>query len=311
MANQDPLGRSRYFHHASAFGIAAQIDRPIQQTIPTQAAVSLAPSGGHGSHRVGKFEIPGVLSFSSAYVEVGGSFDEVHQTHTTFASSEIEDFNISGVVRADRIVLRLTVYYSATPKKDNSTATPESGDPPQPSFSISGSHFENLRIGGHAINVKLAGQDLSKYDTYSKVDEGYRSNGITDWLIGSGIQKQLAAYGAEKRQGMSVLEHNQAVLNDIATRFDKWKTTTNQADRAFWCSAVRHADLQEFTKNSDLLNFGGIICVPRFGVVSLGELRVHRSHRHFTMIRVQMRSPGSGNIDGGSGSGGGTTIPPG
>src|SRR5215510_8657981 len=162
MANQDPLGRSRYFHHASAFGIAAQIDRPIQQTIPTQAAVSLAPSGGHGSHRVGKFEIPGVLSFSSAYVEVGGSLDEVHQTHTTFASSEIEDLNISGVVRADRIVLRLTVYYPATPEKDNSTANTnskskrakskaESGVPPQPSFSISGSHFENLRIAGHPI----------------------------------------------------------------------------------------------------------------------------------------------------------------
>src|SRR5215831_20939749 len=113
MANQDPLGRSRYFHNASAFGIAAQIDRPNQQTIPTQAAISLAPSGGHGAHSVGKLEVPGVFSFSSASVEVGGSFDEVHKTHTTFASSVVEDLKIGTFVSAKRVVSNLTIYYPA------------------------------------------------------------------------------------------------------------------------------------------------------------------------------------------------------
>ena len=69
--------RSPFFHHASAFGVSGEITRPIQQIIPTQAATTLSMTGGHGSNRVGKYELHGFVSFDSAYVEVGGSLDDV------------------------------------------------------------------------------------------------------------------------------------------------------------------------------------------------------------------------------------------
>jgi len=197
MANQGPLSRSLHFHHASAFGVAGQIDRPEKQTIPTQAAIALAPTGGKGSHRVENYRVPGVLSFSAAYVEVGGSLDERNDAHTTYASSVIENLNICDVVTADRVVSRLTIYLPAKPegtgnksekpakskRKSKSDSRIEEFNP-EPSFSISGSHFKNLRVAGHQIDIKLAAGTFQKYDTYSKFANAADAG---DWLVGTNI----------------------------------------------------------------------------------------------------------------------------
>ncbi|HEY6349448.1 MAG TPA: choice-of-anchor P family protein, partial [Candidatus Angelobacter sp.] len=163
-----PRSPSSYFHHASAFGIAGKIDRPLQQTIASQAAISLAPSGGYGTHRVDNFSAPGVLSFKAAYVEVGGSLDTANDaTHTTYASSVIEELNICNVVTADRVVSRLTIYHPATPPASSS-------DPSEPSFSIAGSHFDNLKIAGQNIAVQLD-YDTFHDSTYSTFVAGLRA----------------------------------------------------------------------------------------------------------------------------------------
>ena|SRR5215471_49459 len=290
MANQDPLSRSLHFHHASAFGVGGQIDRPEKQTIPTQAAIALAPTGGKGSDRVENFKVPGVLSFSAAYVEVGGSLDDSHDTHTTYALSVVEDLNICDVVKADRVVSRLTIYSGAKDAKS------------EPSFSLSGSHFENLRIAGHSLDVKLG--DLSQYDTYGSIDNNSEAN---RWQLGSNIKDEDLNKEEVKRK----LEHNLTIVSGVAKRFQQWQSKTfNPADRSFWCSAVERSNLEELIQKTDLMQFGGILCVPRFGVIYLAELRIHRSHRHFNMIRVQMCSPGEGGITGGGTGGGGGSMPP-
>jgi len=310
MANQGPLSRSLHFHHASAFGVAGQIDRPEKQTIPTQAAIALAPTGGKGSHRVENYRVPGVLSFSAAYVEVGGSLDERNDAHTTYASSVIENLNICDVVTADRVVSRLTIYLPAKPegtgnksekpakskRKSKSDSRIEEFNP-EPSFSISGSHFKNLRVAGHQIDIKLAAGTFQKYDTYSKFANAADAG---DWLVGTNIDIDDLDPG----------DHNRNVLAEIQTRLNHWQNRTQHHDKAFWCSPIAHADLQGLVVNSELRSFGGLLCVPRFGVLYLAELRIHRSHRHFNMIRVQMCSPADGGITGGGTGGGGTGMPP-
>src|SRR5947209_20408495 len=105
----------QYFYHASAYGLSGEIERPMRHSIPMQAATALAGSGGRGFQRIENFSAPPYVSFDAAYTEVGGSFDECHNQHTTFSYSVIEGLNIAGMVTADRVVARMAVYSPTMP----------------------------------------------------------------------------------------------------------------------------------------------------------------------------------------------------
>src|ERR1700704_6755003 len=109
-----PCHHSQYFYHASAYGLAGEIERPVQQSVPAQAACALASGGGRGTQRVEKFCLSPFICFDAAYTEVGGSFDECHNKHTTYAHSVIEGLNIANVVTADRVVSRMVTYSPET-----------------------------------------------------------------------------------------------------------------------------------------------------------------------------------------------------
>lgn len=297
---------SSYFHHASAFGIAGKIDRPIQHTIPTQAAISLSPGGGHGTHRVDNYNVPGILSFSAAYVTVGGGEDIANGCHATYARSVIEDLNICDMFTADKVVSQISIYHPC----NTNAATPQ-----EPNFSIAGSYFENLRIAGHEIDIKLNAHPFNNH-TYTDFQVGGTSGKKPaerhrDWMIGSHIAQELN--GTLKRKDFrDKLEHNAKVLDDLGKVFQEWdKTRSSAYSGSYRCSAVDHKELESCIRNSGLINFGGVIAVPRFGVIFLGELVIHRNQRQFTMFRIQMGSTHTGGIDGGGGTGGGTGIPPG
>src|SRR5215467_9540483 len=111
----------QYFYNASAYGLAGEIERPTRCSIPMQAATTLAGSGGRGYQRVERFTAPPFVSFDAAYTEVGGSFDECHNQHTTFAYSVIEGLNIAGMITADRIVARMAIYSPETGLEDDNS----------------------------------------------------------------------------------------------------------------------------------------------------------------------------------------------
>ena len=281
-----------YFHHATAFGVAGQINRPTQQTIPIKASVALPTIGGHDTDRVDNYQLPGIVSFSAAYVDVGGSLDEPNDTHATYASSTIENLNLFNVITADRVVSRLTVYHPAGLKKP----VPANS---QPSFSIVGSHFDNLRIAGHKIEVELDTETFHN-STFSRLCE---NNGpARHSLMGADIDvKKL-----DDLSKQDPADHNCAIVKNISERFQGWDKKTKEH---FWCSAVK--DLVKSPPiTSGMVNFGGILCVPRFGIVYLAELHVYHHHRYLTMLRVHMCSPGEGWIGGGGTGGGGTSPPP-
>ncbi|HEY6350907.1 MAG TPA: hypothetical protein VI636_16010, partial [Candidatus Angelobacter sp.] len=127
---------------------------------------------------------------------------------------------------------------------------------------------------------------------------------------------------------LSESDHNYGMVCDVAKRYQQWNPKADSLvdGQHFWCSAANRPQLAQklgqkpskavsSKKNANpqsggLGNFGGVICVPRFGVVYLAEVLVYRRHRHLTMIRVCMCSPGSGNIDGPGAGGGGGDMPP-
>lgn len=280
-----------YPYHASAYGLAAEIERPVKQSIPAQAATSLSSSGGHGSVRLERFTAPPFISFGAAYSEVGGSFDDCHNVHTTYASATIEDLNIFDVVTADRVVARMVIY------------SPEDGNPNgEHSFSITGSRFENLRVAGHPIDVELATPTLHEADTFSKFESVFHGK----------AGAKLLPWGDQDAGRLDELvkdEQQYHALEGIGTRAKRWsKSKTKGA--AYWVSAAGHFDLDAQIKNTELKGYGGIILVPKFGIVRLAELVIRPHHRMLTMFNVQMCSGTHGGAGGGSSSGGGGTTYP-
>jgi hypothetical protein len=303
MAKECTHHHCSHTYHASAFGVSGEILRPAQRSIPAHAATTLAPGGGRGFNRTDNIQIDGLLSFSTAYTEVGGSFDECHQVHTSYASSVIEDLNIADVVKADRIVCRIAIY------------SPMEGSKEESSFDITGSHFENLRICGHHIDVELATGDFHQHDTHAKFEQAYQRGDVDHLFFISGLKK-----AGEKK--LAELKDNYHALHGFAERVTRWngtpKTKAQKAEaqdgtiRSYSCSAAGHLDLKQHVgAKSELEGYGPIICIPKFGIVRLAEVTVHQHRRSLNMLRVDMCSVGEGTIHtGGSGGGaGGSTFP--
>src|SRR5215472_10335363 len=121
--NGCPCPTSQYSFNASAYGFAAELRRPVRQSIETQAASVLAADGGQSHARVQDFKFNSFISVGDAHTEVGGSYDPCHDIHTTTAYSTLEKVNVADVLTADRIVARLTVYSYADDKETSYSIT--------------------------------------------------------------------------------------------------------------------------------------------------------------------------------------------
>ena len=316
----------QYFYNASAYGLAGEIERPTRHSISAQAATTLAGSGGRGFQRIENFSVSPFVSFDAAYTEVGGSFDDCHNQHTTFAYSVIEGLNIAGMVTADRVVARMAIYSPTMPatgdgesptvpglgdsqetskKKSKKTGKAVAEEYPEHTFDITGSYFDNLRVAGHKIDVQLATHRLHQYQKYSELSSAVTSD-----------EDDLQPWGDLDNTRLSKLEELEGkyhALTGFGSWAREWKNNKELrcVDGMFWCSAAGHYNLHEEFPETELHGFGGIICIPKFGVVRLAEVVIHKHRRQLHMLRVDMCSTSSGNIVGGGAGGGGGSMPPG
>jgi hypothetical protein len=200
----------------------------------------------------------------------------------------VEGLNIADVVTADRVVSRMVVY------------SPEVGDEEgEHSYDITGSHFVNLRVAGHPLDIKLSTHRFHTHDTYSKFEKAYHADQAEDLLPwGSQSEKQLTE--------LEKLEDQYHGLSGIGKRAKAWKKKTQRSKGvSYWCSAAGHLDLSKMIDETELQGFGGIIVIPKFGVVRLAQMLVHKDYRRLTMFHVQMCSGSAGTTDGGGTAGGG------
>jgi len=138
-----------FLYHALATGVSGHITAPFQQVIAVQAPSALPFAGGFSSSRVEAYRYEQILSFAAAESSAVGS--ENHEFFNTLATSTIERLNIHNVLTADRVVARLASKYS----KENGERT----------VTFAGSHFENLRIAGCPIEVRI---DPERLDSSSR-----------------------------------------------------------------------------------------------------------------------------------------------
>src|ERR1700687_1450420 len=98
----------RYLYNANAIGLAGRINVPFCDVIPGQATCALASIGGFSSAKVEKFNYRDLITFDSATSFTSGSFTGAgaRKGFETVVTVTVENLNILGVVRADRIVGR-------------------------------------------------------------------------------------------------------------------------------------------------------------------------------------------------------------
>jgi len=280
---------SQYVYSASAYALAAEFERPKKHSLTPQASVVLAGHGGHGSHRAPGYKVDGLVSFKEAYSEVGGSYDDCHGMHTTHAWSVLEEVNVADMLTADRVVARMAIYY---PADDSSEA----------SYDITGSYFVNLRIAGYSIDVNVDTHSLHAHDTFGKVAQAHKSGKCDHLMLGSGLSNISSSE-------VNRLESTYHALTGMSKMVSEWKKRPRTEKATYHISAFNHLDLQKQIGKTELESYGSLICIPKFGVIRLAEIIVHKHSRTLRMFRVQMCSSGHGGADGGATSGG--SAPPG
>jgi hypothetical protein len=273
---------SQYVYNASTYAISADFERPKKHSLPPQAAVVLSAHGGHGTHRTDGQKVDGLVSFKEAYSEVGGSYDDCHDTYTTHAWSVLEGVNVADMLTADRVVSRLAIYYPAHGKEE-------------PSFDITGSYFDNLRIAGHKVEVRLDTKLHHDHDTYGKLAQAHQKKTSDPLLLGKGLENL-------NDSELQDLENRYHALTGMSRIVKQWNGT-RPADCGIYRLSV--ANQITFDWDSEVKAFGSIICIPKFGVIRLGEMVVHKHSRSLVMFAVQMCSSGHGTSSGGGSTGAG------
>lgn len=152
------------FHfNAKGHAFSAHFVRPVDVPIAAQAATSLPTIGGHAHAKVEHFKVPRLVSFQNGETHVSGSW-QGDTAVTTSATAVLEYLNLLDFLTVDRIVSRLTAEYS------KSTTSPEGH------IIALGSHFENLRLGGHPVKVILRHDLLLKSKTFADLKDNLRAD---------------------------------------------------------------------------------------------------------------------------------------
>ena len=152
------------FHfNAKGHSFSAHFVRPVDVPIAAQAATSLPTIGGHAHSRVDDFGIPRLVSFKLGETHVAGSWQE-ETIVTTSATSVIKGLSLLDFLTADKIVSRLTAQYTThtTIKEGHIIAL--------------GSHFENLRLGGHEVKVILRHDLLLNSKTFAELKDNLKND---------------------------------------------------------------------------------------------------------------------------------------
>ena len=134
-----------FLYHALATGVSGHITLPFEHTITVQAPSALPFIGGYSTSRVEGYRYEQILSFDAAESSTTGS--ENREFFNTLATASIERLKIFNALTADRVVARLASKYS----KETGERT----------VTFAGSHFENLRIAGCPVEVRIDPEQLS------------------------------------------------------------------------------------------------------------------------------------------------------
>jgi hypothetical protein len=265
-----------FYFHADAAPIGGHFTKPKETIIHSHGSSSLAPAGGHVSASVEKYVHPDKLvSFDKAYSEIHGMVSDTG-SWTTEVTSVVEGLNVLDMVKADRVIARLTVEH------------PSNGG--HPKASVAGSEITNLTIDDVAINPVLA----------KNVVPAHKKGKFPN----SSIVKDVNFLARAVRQSQKVTKAKGAP-NWLLARYSWVQSKTARERKGYvQCSLV---DKIQGAKPGSV--FGHVIHVPDFGNIFLGEFLTSHHTFRLTMMRLEMGCTNHGTTSVGTGDLNGSTMP--
>lgn len=157
------LYRIPFHFHAHGHALSGEFRHPLWAVIPAQASASLSTIGGIAVSKAENFHFQDFVCFKSAHTHMSGKRRRGEtEAYVTHASTVVKGLNILGVVKADRIVSRLTSIH-----KPNET---------EGLIIAEDSRFEGLKINDEDVKVTLRHDLLVKCKTFDDLREGIASD---------------------------------------------------------------------------------------------------------------------------------------
>jgi hypothetical protein len=271
----DPVA-PEHLYHAEATALSGMLTMPLKQTIDPQATATLHPKGGYLSQKTGEFRLEAVVGFKSAHTQVSGirGVKEGHG-HATLTTAVVEGLNILEILTCDRIVSQIA------------TEHPLEGHTPEITFL--GTRFENLRIAGHPVHVKL---DIDRV--------GPKPTNDLHYLHEPGF------LGRVSKQCQSVRDYS-GLPQAARERYTGVSTVTpnGNADQ----HSIDFSLVTEISGDFPGKAFGHVIHVPHFGTIYLATVKITcdddkktppKTTVELTMLEVKMGCIGHGDVNVGS-----------
>jgi hypothetical protein len=281
--------------NASALAFGGRIQQPSSTVIPSQASVSLAPSGGEGYETVRNFDYKGIITFDEASVYVAGS--EHGDIRNTLASVTIKNLNVLNLLHADLLSSRITSRHVLGEDEGEIT--------------FHGTSTENLRIGGKPAKVNFNHDFYARYPTHAKLDAMMKSAaGEVDDADVRGMVEEDArnAISATNCSQESALEQSRrkTVAQLLAGRFcwdaERCSAGAPNDHGSIHCSLVDSIEgidvVDESQVHPDELRakypvrrHGYVVKVAEFGSIKIGELIIKPGERRLNLLRFQFGCP--------------------
>lgn len=240
----------RTFHyHACAHAFNGSFTRPFHAQIDVQAPSALPIIGGHGSSRVENFQFREFISFRKGYTHVSGGHQADDDSNNTLVTSVVEGLNLFDVVTADRIVARLYSKHAAGDDEGHITMV--------------GSKFENLRIAGCPVDIKLNTALFERLQTFEDAKNEF-----------------------DKKEEFRKIAENPFQAGEPLKEI--------RPCGVILCSYVKEME----TECPGVRRVGHCFSVRGFGKIFLGEVLFRPGQRTLTMVRLELGSAIKGDGSG-------------
>ncbi len=253
-----------FYYHADANPLGGSISAPFESVISTQASTSVSQAGGHAHDSVGEFRVGHVVSISRAWSEIYATSHHTDGSWVSQVTAVVEDLNVLDIVRAKRMISRLTVRH------------PHTGY--HPFIEFSGCQYESVTINGATVTPTL---DLARYARPFKRDEILQES----WLHHKGLVGEAVAHS-------KLVTDAEGAPEWLAPRYGWVADEKKRSDRGhIVCSLVR-----EIGGTEPKSSFGHVLHVPGVGNLFFGELQVTQGAFGLTMLRIEMGCLAEGTV---------------
>ena len=277
----DPIQRN-FLYHADANPIGGTINRPFNGFVPSQTSISLPIVGGFLEKQRKGRAWKNIVSYTNESTHVSGSkkAGDDDAPWTTQVSATIEGLNILEVITADKVVAQLSVAHPA--------------DGGEPTISVIGSQFDNLRISGTKITPVIRYDLFEEHDGSGEADPTKRYPKKT-WPRQEKFLQKVTAQKRQARDKYAEKYRGASLPGWIRHHFHWFDSEQGLNNRDYiQCSLVDQ--LPEMPEGFPGVICGNAIYIPGFGKVFFAELIIHQKTFTVSMVRAQLGSPVGGAI---------------